>query len=637
MHRTNIVVWAALSLACSGCLERALLPSTPCTRSTVSQRIEVSHVDEVDLLFLIDDSGSMEDEQRALQREIPRLVSVLASGDRDGDGTEDFRPVRSLHVGVVSSDLGAGTASPTRLGACRHGSGDDGLLRRTDPSCGGGASESGVFDFVRGSDPTSFLSDVSCVTDLGTGGCGLEQQLEASLEAVTPATPEDWTRAGYTPPRFLDPETGELSRPGHALGANAGFLRPGSVLAVVLVTDEEDCSAADTAIFGDDAAAAARFGSDVQLRCTRLADPSTGALHAVQRYVDGLLGLRTSPGLLVFSAIVGLPSDLVPGSDTTSIDFAGILGDPRMRYEETGERENFLRDACTRTEGGVVVGSADPARRIVETAAGLSSAGASVSLSSICEGDFGPAIDGVIARIADALRGACLPRDLNADADGRVDCEVLELLPAPGLTSSVTACALLPGRELVEVVTEPGSAPRELCRVAQLDRTQGVSNAAPGWFYDDASADRVASCGTDGQRISFTDLAPPATGSEVRLECLQTIALGRRSTDVACDDDNAPGAAACEIGMFCTTGTEDRCGTGSSLPGGAGLALACDPVERLCAAPCESDADCRSGGLLGFVCDLRSNAEAAGPDGLDDLAEPLRALPRGMCVNPTCN
>jgi len=98
MRRTNIYVWAALSLACSGCLERALVPSTPCTRSTVSQRIEVSNVDEVDLLFLIDDSGSMEDEQRALQREIPRLVPVLASGDRDDDGTEDFRPGRPVPV-----------------------------------------------------------------------------------------------------------------------------------------------------------------------------------------------------------------------------------------------------------------------------------------------------------------------------------------------------------------------------------------------------------------------------------------------------------------------------------------------------------------------------------------------------------
>ena len=74
----------------SGCLERSLAPGTPCTRSAVGQRIQVNNVDEVDLIFLVDNSGSMADEQVALQRELPRLVSALVSGDQDGDGVEDF-------------------------------------------------------------------------------------------------------------------------------------------------------------------------------------------------------------------------------------------------------------------------------------------------------------------------------------------------------------------------------------------------------------------------------------------------------------------------------------------------------------------------------------------------------------------
>jgi hypothetical protein len=613
MHRTSVSLVVALALVHAGCLERALVPSTPCTRSSVSQRIEVTSVDEVDLLFVIDDSGSMEDEQRALRREIPRLVEVLASGDRDGDGREDFRPVRSLHVGVVSTDLGVGAAMPTRLGACRYGTGDDGVLLRGGASCVSIPSP-GVLDFAQGSDTQPFVDAVSCVADLGTGGCGLEQQLEAGLKAVTPGEAQDWTRPGYTPPRFLDPATGTFSAPGHALGANAGFLRPDSVLAVVLVTDEEDCSASDSAIFGDDAAAASRFGADVQLRCTRFADPSAGVLHSVQRYVDGLVGLRRNPSLVVFSAIVGVPEDLAVAREDGSFDFGAILADPRMQYAETGERENFLRDACTRIEDGVTVGSADPARRIVTAAAGLSAAGASVSIASICASTFGPAIDGIIAKIADALGGACLPRDLNADPAGRVDCDVLELLPAarPGV-DAITECARLPGRELAEVVLEGDGALRELCRVAQLDRADGLANAAPGWFYDDASDELLASCGADGQRIAFTTMSPPVSGSEVRLECLQTFALGRRSTDVACDEDNDASSAPCEIGMFCTPGAEDRCATGTSLPEG-GATLACDPVARTCAVPCGDDAACRTAGLLGFVCD-----------------------PRGVCVNPTCS
>lgn len=625
----HVVVISLHALALGACLERRLESVAPCTRSSVTETLRVQYVDSVDLLFVIDDSGSMEEEQRSLEREIPRLVSVLASGDRDGDGTEDFRPVRSLHVGVVSTDLGAGVARPRALGACVHGTGDDGVLQRSNASCVGHVG--GVFEFARGEDSTAFAADVGCMTTLGIRGCGLEQQLEASLKALSPATPTGWTAPDYVPPRFLDPDTGAYTLPGHALGANAGFVRDDTVLAVVLVTDEEDCSASDTSVFGDDPAAGARFGTDVQLRCTRFADPGAGVLHAVQRYVDGLVGLRREPGLVVFSAIAGIPSDLIASSTSErGLDFDAILGDSRMRYEESGDRENFLRDACTRVVDGEVVGSADPARRLVQAARGLSDRGAAVSLASICEASFGPAIDGVIARIADALNGACLPRDLNRDADGRVDCEVFEVLPAPGSSTGVTECSRLGGRTLVERVEIDG-AMRERCLITQLDRATGLAGAAPGWFYDDASTERAASCGVDGQRISFTEVARPGLGTIVQLECLQTIGAAQTSGETLCDE----ATERCGLGMFCSP-EDDRCGTGTSLPGGGGLTLACDDVERLCAAPCLTDADCRGGGLAGYVCDLRTNGEAAGL-GASELEPAVASAVRGMCVNPTCH
>ena len=59
---------------------------------------------DVDLLFMIDNSGSMREEQENLIRELPRMVRVLTTGDREGDGTQDFAPVRSLHVGFVTSE-----------------------------------------------------------------------------------------------------------------------------------------------------------------------------------------------------------------------------------------------------------------------------------------------------------------------------------------------------------------------------------------------------------------------------------------------------------------------------------------------------------------------------------------------------
>ena len=611
-----------------GCLERTHAPSTPCTRSVVGQRIQVDNVDEVDLLFLVDNSGSMADEQVALQRELPRLVAALVSGDQDGDGEQDFLPVRSLHVGVISSDMGIGVATSTRLGSCRQGNGDDGRFQRGNAACAAGTS---TFEFMRGTDATSALAGVSCATTLGTEGCGLEQQLEATLKSLTPSSAQLWTAPGYTPPRFLDPSTGSLTQAGHGLDANAGFLRPNSVLAVVLVTDEEDCSASDTTLFQE--GTSARFGSDVQLRCSRFSDPSQGALHSTQRYIDGLLGLRENASLIVFSAIVGLPQDLVP-TDDAPIDYFAILNDPRMQYDETGNSADFLRDSCTTFNAdGSVRGSADPPRRMLETARGLQEGGASVTLSSICSDDFGPAIDGVIRKIGDVLGGACLPRDLNADAAGNVDCDVLELLPSTG---SITRCDQVGGRTFVEQVAgEDGASARELCRVTQVDRARGMSNLEAGWYYDDQSEGLVDACGADGQRIAFTDVAPPVTGATVRLECLQTITLGRTSGDTVCDNDNSA-SAPCEIGMFCETGEADRCPTGTSLPGG-GPNLVCDVVARECAVPCTADSDCTTAGLPGFVCDLRTNASAAGSGAEADIPESLRALTRGMCVNPTCN
>ena len=71
-------------------------------------------------------------EQASLASEIPRLVRVLTSGE---NGDETFTPVKSLRVGIISSDLGTGPS-----GACGGtGFGDDGVLITTgnpaDPGC----------------------------------------------------------------------------------------------------------------------------------------------------------------------------------------------------------------------------------------------------------------------------------------------------------------------------------------------------------------------------------------------------------------------------------------------------------------------------------------------------------------------
>ena len=142
-------------------------------------------------------------------------------------------------------------------------------------------------------------------------------------------------------------------------------------------------------------------------------------------------------------------------------------------------------------------------------------------------------------------------------------------------------------------------------------------------------------CMATPQRIKFVEnLSPPATGSEIRLSCLQTVAFGT-GMDTRCDADNNV-SNQCFVGQFCDFGADDRCNTGTSLPQDEGARLTCDPVARTCGVSCENDSDCTTAGLVGFICDTRPNSEAIA----EGAMLPVGALPdalHNICVNPTCN
>ncbi|HJL29556.1 MAG TPA: hypothetical protein RMI62_10820, partial [Polyangiaceae bacterium LLY-WYZ-15_(1-7)] len=246
-----LVAALATVVGVTGCLDRELRPLNPCTISGVAESVKVDNIENVDLLFMVDNSNSMSEEQVALSNELPRLVRVLASGDADEDGTQDFPPVRSLQIGVVSSDMGTGGfLVPT----CSESSfGDDGVLRTEGnvarPGCMATYPSFLSFRPADGGDPSAFASDVTCVAAMGTNGCGFEQQLESILKAVTPSTSSITFGMGTV---------------GHADGANAGFIRDNSLLTIINVTDEDDCSAADPDLFNPSSTA---YTGDLNLRC----------------------------------------------------------------------------------------------------------------------------------------------------------------------------------------------------------------------------------------------------------------------------------------------------------------------------------------------------------------------------------
>ena len=318
---------------------------------------------QIDFLIVMDTSNSMEEEQMALARQLHRFVDVLKTGVIDGG--QRAEPIEDIHVGVITPDLGTGRyAVPT----CST-DGDDALLQRTSGAptseCAGFGIDPDLPPFLSFSpedadaDVTQFTSDWACLVSAGTGGCGFEQPLESALKALTPA------RSAL---RFRGDTLG------HGDGQNSEFLRDGSLLVVLVVTDEDDCSPLDPAVFDPESS---DYPGDLNLRCHDYPD----AVQPVSRYVSGLLQLRSAEDL-IFAVVAGVPNDLVPPHGEVP-DFEGILDDPRMEELPdpiAGTRLQFSCAIPTR-------GAAFPPRRLIEVAEGLDERGSTTVVSSICSLD----------------------------------------------------------------------------------------------------------------------------------------------------------------------------------------------------------------------------------------------------------
>jgi hypothetical protein len=369
----------------------------------------IVEVRKVDLLFVVDDSASMGEEQEALRREFPALIRALTSGDRDGDGTVDFPPVQDLHLGVVSTDMGLQGIDGI-LGC--GGLGKDGVLQSAGDTELAGCEESypSFLSYDAETDsPTQVASDFGCIASLGTEGCGFEQPLEAALKALTPS---DSSTGFVSSAGFPDADRG------HGDTDNDGFLRPNdpegpSVLGVVVVTDEEDCSWSDPRhltppdFLPPDSELAMQ---DLNLRCFYNPDN----LFPVDRYVDGLRKLREgNEELLVFGVIAGVPPDLVDAEARAGVDFAdgaareeyydGILGDDRMQETVDATLEapfGNLEPSCVTDNG-----RAYPPRRLVQVARGFGEGGI---VQSICQDDFGPAMDVLVGSLAARVEDLCM-------------------------------------------------------------------------------------------------------------------------------------------------------------------------------------------------------------------------------------
>ncbi len=171
--------------------------------------VSTQRCQKMDLLFVIDDSGSMSEEQSNLASNFPQFANILNAYEVEPGLLLDYR----VAITTTGRDVSYTQVIPafpplpeTRIPLSEQG--DDGEFRQ---SCGM------TRRWLERTDP-NMASTFACAADVGTEGPGLEMPLFTSELA------------------FSAPMSS---------GVNAGFLRDDALLAVVYLTDENDCSRRD--------------------------------------------------------------------------------------------------------------------------------------------------------------------------------------------------------------------------------------------------------------------------------------------------------------------------------------------------------------------------------------------------------
>jgi hypothetical protein len=352
----------------------------------VFEEVPITQVTAVDLLFVIDNSNSMAQEQAALQEQVEVLFSVLINPGM----TEAVALGADLHVGVATTDMGTGSYT---IQTCSNPtSGDNGVLQNRDQGVISGCRPTySALDCDRaecpwlshsaerpddGTDPTDppIWEDFGCIATLGSGGCGFEQPLESSLAALTVQT--------------------EPGRP------NEGFLREGALLTVVYVTDEDDCSSGNAEMFNPQ-------NSDMGCLCDRCV-AHEDELYPISRYHDAFVELAADR--VVVAAITGVPID---GSWNPGDPIEELRELPRLDPENPGH----LLASCDTS-----MGIAFLPVRIAEL---IDSFGDDGVLASICREDWSDALLAIAHAIQHHLARGCV--DVPNGVDPATACHLFEI------------------------------------------------------------------------------------------------------------------------------------------------------------------------------------------------------------------
>jgi hypothetical protein len=413
---TPVVALAALlALAASGCRHVGYV-ATDAGEDGGTDTYPDLNLSGIDLLIIIDDSSSMKHEQTILASDLFAFVGALVSPLP----TSEYAAIDDLRVAVVTSNMGFSSDGvsndaywpyPDVPPSCQ-GFGDDGRFQTVQISAveiandivacdataaqcppgwtcasldgdgigvchtGGDATigcPSGLDPWVESTpdDPDPNLAArVACLTMQGTDGCGFEQQLASATVALTRDDQVD-------------------------------FVRADALLAVLVVSDEEDCSMQDgQALFGVE-----EIQNESAMKVNIACGEHQEYLFPPSHFYDQLVAVK-QPGAVFFAAIVGVPYGDQAGAAACQ-GFGDALGscldqDEMLLVPEEQTTGWFYQPACTRDEGGVEVTQATPGRRYVMLA--NESFGSMSYVYSICNADWSAAFRAIGAKTAALLQ-----------------------------------------------------------------------------------------------------------------------------------------------------------------------------------------------------------------------------------------
>lgn len=252
--------------------------------------------ESMDVLFVVDNSPSMGNNQRALQARVGAFAQKLQSlKTPTGDSLD-------LNFGVTTTSISKRIINPETF--------------RESTTRGHGGTLANLHCYDEELWKITDDSQLSCLANVGLGGSNIEMPLESIRQVV-------------------ELENNE---------ANEGFIREDALLATVVVTDEDDCSYSKETILADSHEAFCEFSEPIDYFAGKITKAKNGSNH----WASWVIGANSScddyegefPGDSRLEQLAGLEQNIPTFSSICENDFSSSLD---LAFEEIARKcHSFL-------------------------------------------------------------------------------------------------------------------------------------------------------------------------------------------------------------------------------------------------------------------------------------------------------